>query len=66
MNMPVLVDWLSLLLGPVIIGAAIIAFTASRTAAKAGETVPAKTKAANGVAAACAILLGLLWLVGSH
>jgi hypothetical protein len=66
MNMPVLVDWLSLLLGPVVIVAAVVALTARRSAVRAGEPVPVRATAANAVAAAGALLLAVLWMVWDH
>ncbi|HEY3687371.1 MAG TPA: hypothetical protein VGL93_30320 [Streptosporangiaceae bacterium] len=66
MNMPVLVDWLSLLLAPVIVIAAVIALTARRAAVRAGEPVPVRANVANAVAAVCALLLAALWMVWDH
>lgn len=66
MNMPVLVDWVSVVLCPVIVVAGIAALTARRRAAKAGTGVPGWAKAANGVCVVCALLVGALWMIWDH
>ncbi|MFJ8754924.1 hypothetical protein ACIREO_37290 [Streptomyces sp. NPDC102441] len=60
---PVQVDWLSVLLGPVVIVALLVAFFAGRSASKAGEPMPGWGKAVQGVAIALALFVAFMNMV---
>ncbi|MER5217780.1 hypothetical protein ABT063_46555 [Streptomyces sp. NPDC002838] len=57
---PVQVDWLSVLLGPVVIVALVVAFSAARSASKTGEPMPHWGKVVQGVAIALALFVAFM------
>ncbi|MQA97456.1 MAG: hypothetical protein GEV11_23520 [Streptosporangiales bacterium] len=61
--MPVLVDWLTLVLAPVGIVFLVVAFRARRTATNAGESMPGWGTAAQVVGMGCLLIMVLLRLV---
>lgn len=64
---PVQVDWLSVLLGPIVIVALVVAFSAGRSASKTGKPMPSWGKAVQGVAMALAIFVAFMNMAwGGH
>lgn len=64
MNMPVLVDWLTLLLAPIVIVAMGLAVYARLSTRRTGDTDPPRWgRVAQGVGVACALLIGLIQIV---
>ncbi|GAA2455308.1 hypothetical protein GCM10010191_88050 [Actinomadura vinacea] len=63
MNMPVLVDWLTLLLGPIVIISLVLSVFAKRSTSSAEAPLPAWGKVAQAVGMISAMLLGLLWIL---
>ena len=57
---PVQVDWLSVLLGPIVIVALVVAFSAGRSATKTGEPMPSWGKAVQGVAIALVLFVAFI------
>lgn len=64
MNVPVLVDWLILLLAPIGVALIAIAFFAQRSASKAGAPAPVWSKVAQGVGIAVVMLIALIQFWG--
>ncbi|MDT0545887.1 MULTISPECIES: hypothetical protein [Streptomyces] len=60
---PVQVDWLSVLLGPIVLVALAFAFFAARSASKRSEPMPGWGKVAQGVAIALAMFVAVANLV---
>jgi hypothetical protein len=56
---PVQVDWLSILLGPIVLVTLAIAFFAARSASKRGEPMPGWGKVVQGVGIALAIFVAV-------
>ncbi|MFI1331113.1 hypothetical protein ACH4U7_13415 [Streptomyces sp. NPDC020845] len=56
---PVQVDWLSVLLGPIVLVGLALAFFAARSASRRGEPMPGWGKAVQGVAIALAMFVAV-------
>jgi hypothetical protein len=63
MNMPVLVDWLTLLLAPIVFISLSFAFAGARSSKATGGPLPGWAKLAQGVGILCALLIALLWML---
>ncbi|MGY0059020.1 hypothetical protein ACWY4P_21105 [Streptomyces sp. LZ34] len=61
---PVQVDWLSLVLGPIVVVTLAIAFFAARSASKRGEPMPGWAKAVQGVGIAGALFVAFINMTG--
>ncbi|SEP49808.1 hypothetical protein SAMN04489732_113208 [Amycolatopsis saalfeldensis] len=62
---PVMIDWLSVVLGPIGCILLVVALVKTRSATKAGAPVPPWAKVAQGVGIALVLVLALLHLIGT-